>query len=710
MNENLQRMIAKTLEELRQRKALPLSPNAADVRYAADFIVKKSPFAPYFAFLGVTKGSQIGRAFNNNKNELFFKVVLQLYYAKWYFKDSIPKLNNMEVLFKVENWKDVSYRAAHYCREFLRDMRYTIMSSRGVGAEAEWRYKLMTQDLKTLLLYNGDPSGFIKFAEESHCTTYPDAIALAIASNGWQKNEIINNWILENLDSICDAFIRNGKSRDLLSHCHGFKLRKEQSGKAQAFNKTEKSFCVFGETTHADLNRMAVELQDYCSHRIYQATHNELMEVNHTVISNKHDKTMHEVFAETIKNEGVPIEITNLANKLAEIHGSVQITTEASGTHIYIADPELLLKDGIKELSSRHLAINAEKFLGIGKYNVDLYPTSENKQLYMQYRMEGKEVPCAVSMKTKKVYSVCDLLAMLPLEKRLPLIRESIKHSVIQSDPYKYLVHDSEGNLVPEWPGDTVPLTELPEDHPAIVYLKTQRGFDIEDLSSTWFLCFCTNALPEDRSKNRFYSRLPGGYKNSPSGRIIIPIYDEAGVRRGWQARLIDYKDPKGNKWIYSDRNTWVKVEEEGSPLFISSDWPKGFAAHKYLNAKGSLRNKLLFGLKQAVDFNKNIPFEKRCCVLVEGPLDAVRGGPPCIALLGKSMSQDQAAIIRKNFSIVYTVMDRDAAGKECLRRIQQQLPGMQLIEKFVPDGKKDLGDCSYNEAFDLLYDIFDKR
>lgn len=397
----------------------------------------------------------------------------------------------------------------------------------------------------------------------------------------------------------------------------------------------------------------------------------------------------------------LPREIVALAERLAAKHGPVSISSEANGIQIYIPDPDLLKEDGRKELTSRHLAINAELYLGIGRYDDIENPTKENKKLYEKYRRHGREVPCARSMKTAKRYSVDALLCMRPIEERIAGIGD-IKHMVIAADPTKNMVYDENGNLVPEWCGQTVPLTALTPDHPAIAYLR-HRNFDPVEVTKKWDIVYCEQALPEDPARGRYYSKLPYGCHNSPTGRLIIPIYDAEGVRRGWQARVIDHSDDTGNKWVWTDHQQWLQVANAGQDLFVSDIWPKGFAVHKYMNARGSQRNTLLFGIKQAVEFNESRPFNKRYCVLVEGPLDAVRGGAPCIALLGKSLSDAQAAELRKHFAVVCTVMDQDKAGQECLKCIHTKLHGMPIHELTVPEGKKDLGDCTQEEAQALV-------
>jgi hypothetical protein len=305
-------------------------------------------------------------------------------------------------------------------------------------------------------------------------------------------------------------------------------------------------------------------------------------------------------------------------------------------------------------------------------------------------------------MKTKKSYSVEALLRMPPIETRIEGVGE-IRRTVTISSTNKRLVYDENGNLVPEWCGTTIPINQLPKDHTARAYLEQQRKFDVDELSDIWDICYCEEALPEDRAVDRYYRRLPYGCKDSPQGRIILPIYDDAGVRHGWQARVIDFENAHGDKFVWTDSQTWLQVKKSGVDPAISDKFPKGFAPSKYLNATGSHRNALLFGVKQAVQFNKDRPFHRRYCVLMEGPLDAMRGGPPCIALLGNVLSNEQAATIRKNFAAIYILMDNDKAGQKCRQCIYRMLEGLPIHELAVPAGKKDLGECSYEEARAIL-------
>ncbi|MDF1863078.1 MAG: hypothetical protein P1U87_22875 [Verrucomicrobiales bacterium] len=68
-----------------------------------------------------------------------------------------------------------------------------------------------------------------------------------------------------------------------------------------------------------------------------------------------------------------------LAEALSRIHGQVSVARETGGLHLYMASPAKLTLTGDKELRSRHLAVNAEKFFSLGdwqpqrgKYDHDL--------------------------------------------------------------------------------------------------------------------------------------------------------------------------------------------------------------------------------------------------------------------------------------------------------------------------------------------------
>lgn len=706
MNDIIRQMTQETLRALRERHALNPEANSAEIRRAADYIVKKSPFAPYFAALGITRGCQIGRSFSPGKADKFFSTVVRLYYVKWYFTDSLTELNDIESLFKKRTLDSAARVIYTWFVQACSRMRVEVYSSIGVGKEEDWYIGWMKKLIMERISFEGTPAEYFARFSKGH----DEAFLIGALEKKIHSYPIIQEYIKCNKEGLINKLIRHGSIRNLMSFFHGFNLTSRTNKKHQQrmpkLEQVDDDRSNIDDISHAEINKMATAFQDNLLKYLGRIEKCELMDEPYTEVLYEAppiDMTSDVIFTSgSLTSAAIPNEVVNLAKRLARKHGPVTITSEASGLHIYIPDPELLRTDGKKELTSKHLSINAEKYLGIGRYDLAENRTKENKELYQKFRREGKEVPCAISMKTKKHWSVEHLLSMLPLEKRVAGLKD-VPRTVTASDPDKHLVYDENGNLVPEWCGTTVPLSELPATHPAVTYMW-QRGFDVHSLSSVYEISYCTEALPEDRAFGRYYSRLPDGYKNSPTGRIIIPIYDENNVRRGWQARCIDITDADGNKWLWTDRETWVMTEKDGQVLGVSDTFPKGWkSVHKYMNARGSSRNTLLFGIKQAVAYCKDRPFKDRYCVLVEGPLDVARGGPPCIALLGKSMSPEQADIIRRNFNVVCTVMDRDEAGRQCLQRIKQQLPGISIKELAVPPGKKDLGDCTYEEARALV-------
>src|ERR1044071_3193180 len=97
-----------------------------------------------------------------------------------------------------------------------------------------------------------------------------------------------------------------------------------------------------------------------------------------------------------IRTSSAPAHLTpeqvTLANDLMLRHGNVRVTRESQGLHFYIACPECL-EDGERELYSRHLAINVDKY------------------------MAGHNRACCC-MKCGKVFAIDELTLWPPLEKR----------------------------------------------------------------------------------------------------------------------------------------------------------------------------------------------------------------------------------------------------------------------------------------------------
>ncbi len=224
--------------------------------------------------------------------------------------------------------------------------------------------------------------------------------------------------------------------------------------------------------------------------------------------------------------------------------------------------------------------------------------------------------------------------------------------------------------LLPE----SVSLAEMPEDHPAIRYLR-RRNFDPLRLSKRWGVSYCE------------VNRAPPGRENRPyfnEGRIVYPVYaptyrldNEARLVRGtrlagWQARTLKANPPK--------------------------------SVPKYLTARGMKKSELLYGLPQAIKSEGPV-------VIVEGVTDVWRLGPGAMALFGKSISPAQIVLILKYFPGQPVVVLLDAETEKEARLACQKIRSGRLaagdkssvVIAELPVGRKDPGDCTYKEVWNVV-------
>ncbi|MCY2931597.1 MAG: hypothetical protein NTV86_19320, partial [Planctomycetota bacterium] len=97
------------------------------------------------------------------------------------------------------------------------------------------------------------------------------------------------------------------------------------------------------------------------------------------------------------------------------------------------------------------------------------------------------------------------------------------------------------------------------------------------------------------------------------AGRIIMPVTRD-GVEVGWQARLAHDPPPETRDKSFTTTTRWLTMPGTG--------W----------------RSKNLIGYDQARSYD--------FCILVEGPTDMARQGPPCVGSLGQTMSHYQYELI----------------------------------------------------------------
>jgi hypothetical protein len=369
-------------------------------------------------------------------------------------------------------------------------------------------------------------------------------------------------------------------------------------------------------------------------------------------------------------------EMRQLAADLSAIHGLVRVTREAHGVHFYLASPACLAEDGAVELHKCHLAINVTKY------------------------MEG-HTRAALCHKTDTSYDVMDLLFMRPLSERGYDTKAKVVEAAALDE--RLMDKDHMGRLIPKGPGEVVPVTGLPADHPAIQYL-TSRKFDPQALHAQFRLSYCVKERPDV-----YYRRLAGGFAATPQGRLIFYI-DVEGVNRGWQARILEATTPDEKFYYHPYKEEWVPMEDrnpsgEGKPWRPKPQFPD-WDPVKYMIGAGARRNSCLLGLDPAFAHACQHPDARgrRWCFLVEGPLDAGRLGPPAVAMMGKHFSDEQADLVAKHFSRVIFIADNDAAGASALAKVRYQLQvrleGSVALEVMpLPPGRKDAGELSKEEV-----------
>lgn len=185
-----------------------------------------------------------------------------------------------------------------------------------------------------------------------------------------------------------------------------------------------------------------------------------------------------------------------------------------------------------------------------------------------------------------------------------------------------------------DWPGLCLPLTELPANHPAIVYLRDVRRFDPAYLSSRYDVRFCIE---------------PSSGYSMAVNRIICPVYVN-GRMVTWQGR-------------YTGDADWKQVP-------------------KYYNHRGAAKSATLYDF----DFARQSPI----ITLVEGPMDAWRHGTGMAALLGRTLSETQVNLICTYWKAAIVALDADALlqSEMAVEKLRRHLPTVMvtLPEGFDPD------------------------
>jgi len=410
--------------------------------------------------------------------------------------------------------------------------------------------------------------------------------------------------------------------------------------------------------------------------------------------------------------ENIPPDVNRLVIALTAIHGAGQLRYESKGLHLYLASPKCLEQDGEAELNKRHMTVNLDKALARGRW------TGQGGSYDQR--------DCVWCHKTDTKYKLDDLLEMDPLEKRG--IKASLQSTSVKmaEDREWFCIKDAKGNLIPDHPGMVVPITSLSPGHPAYDYLDG-RGYSLTSLWDQFRCSYCymeTTLTDSPKGpKRRGYRALPGGFCDTPQGRIIFYI-DVRGEQKGWQARVIDriqhdflkqHWHPYKGEWVTTHIKTegeWVLVPDLQAEVDATQDLPRKLAwdPSKYYTGKATRRSEVIIGFDAAVQWCQDRG--KSTGILAEGPLDCGRCGPPGMGMIGKYLNQDQAKLLSGVFRKIIYVADKGDAGAKAQESVLKHM-ALTHTEVHTVDvsllhegdlTKKDMGDASTAKCWEVLH------
>jgi hypothetical protein len=410
-----------------------------------------------------------------------------------------------------------------------------------------------------------------------------------------------------------------------------------------------------------------------------------------------------------------PDEVRRCAEDIARRMGCrVRLSRERSGYHLYCPCPACLATHGTRELEDPKYTVNLSKLLGLGEHRLNSF--DPRRIARAQSRSEGRGV--GICMRTRS--------SRRPHMFTLDELKNTRVSEIVSGWSGGSGVDDSSGaadreshwepdpatgELCPPPPGETVPLDRLPFDHPAVAYCL-RRGLDPGRLAAQFGAAFCTREYEHGRT-GVVYRRMPGGWRDPPSRRIVFFAYDR-GVPRTWQARLVERATETERFMLHPYTGEWDLVAVRSGP---GAPWmpvppfdalgPNGrprFGPSKYRTAKYS--DRFPMGMDAALERARDDPDPLKWCVVVEGPLDAAKVGPGGIAGLGGAPGPEAAARIAGEFHIVLTGFDNDRTGGEATARFRDMLTAETerrgaVVQTVVPleFPGHDLGDLTRDAA-----------
>lgn len=428
-----------------------------------------------------------------------------------------------------------------------------------------------------------------------------------------------------------------------------------------------------------------------------------------------------------------PEEVLKWAKRLTTRQGCRGVLSrETSGYHLYLPCPECLETHGRRELDDPKYSINLSMLAGLGDFRDTSRDAWSPGAYERESQMERKrEFGSGICMRTRSSrsphrFSIETLLNMATVTERFPDIHTSagILGTTTTAENADMWEEDPvSGQPCPPPAGTIVPVTSLPASHPCYAYL-TNRGYDPSVISQQFRLGFCTEEYPGS-DKGIFYRKMPGGWRDTPQHRVVFHSLID-GVPLTWQARVIEkVSDDELNRYMLhpyaggffptTDEDRAMSAAREGgytgeweitrdnerkglwvhlwshthtranahaewqpvSPFDEIRDGALRFKPSKYRTAKYSSRQ--LMGWDAALQRAEEDSDDIKWCVLCEGPLDAARIGPGGVAVIGSSLSPENAAKIASKFRVVFTAFDADRAGKDATEKISYVLQSAKV-------------------------------
>ena len=214
-------------------------------------------------------------------------------------------------------------------------------------------------------------------------------------------------------------------------------------------------------------------------------------------------------------------------------------------------------------------------------------------------------------------------------------------------------------------PGDLEELTQLPDNHPARLYLRHRR-FSAEELNDVFGVRYC-------QAGNRF----AGGIFNT-TNTLVFPLWFDGAII-GWQARLL----------YTPDELTPAQCEALGFPKDEEGDYIK---PPKYWTSPGLQKGRVLF--------NYDWARRSELAVVCEGPFDAAAVGRCAVATLGKGIATGQRNLLKSYWKAVIILLDPGDADEEMYSLRLNMMGTVESVVSVDLKGYKDAGETPRGEIW----------